>query len=119
MAKFAGDPRLQAWIKLWAKILAASCAGVILVVVGMLWVLNGFRGLGMSGATAAKARQMRVQPARVRPMTRRRYARPNPAGAFKFRLAGSGLAGQATTPIESLRLLRCALLDWAPRGVAD
>lgn len=49
MVKIPEDPRLQAWIRLWAKILAACCAGVVLVVIGILWVLSGFHGLGITG----------------------------------------------------------------------
>jgi hypothetical protein len=48
------DPGRQAWIRLWAKILAACCAGVIALVVGILWVLAGFHGLGVDASTAIK-----------------------------------------------------------------
>ena len=51
MIKFAEDPRLQAWLRLWAIILAACCAGMVVVVIGSLWVLSGFHGLGINATT--------------------------------------------------------------------
>jgi hypothetical protein len=46
------DPRLRSWLRLWVRILAASCAGMAAVVLISLWVLSGFRGLGVDAATA-------------------------------------------------------------------
>lgn len=43
----ASDSGARAWINLWAKILVASVAGMIVFVFGMLWVLSGFHGLGV------------------------------------------------------------------------
>lgn len=51
MIKFAEDPRLQTWLRVWAMILAACCAGMVVVVIGSLWVLNGFHGLGIHPTT--------------------------------------------------------------------
>lgn len=51
MAKFTEDARLQAWLRLWAIILAACCGGMVVVVIVSLWVLNGFHGLGIDATT--------------------------------------------------------------------
>ena len=48
MIKFAEDPRLRPWLRLWAVILAACCGAMAVVVLGSLWVLNGFHGLGIN-----------------------------------------------------------------------
>jgi hypothetical protein len=48
----AADPALQSWIRSWAIVLAASCAGMVALVIGMLWMLSGFHGLGLHPQTA-------------------------------------------------------------------
>jgi hypothetical protein len=48
----AADPALQSWLRSWAIVLAASCAGMVAVVIGMLWILSGFHGLGLHPQTA-------------------------------------------------------------------
>jgi len=45
------DPRLRSWLRLWAVILAGSCAAMAVVVIGSLWVLNGFHGVGVDATT--------------------------------------------------------------------
>lgn len=50
--ELTADPRLQSWLRLWAKILAGSCAGMAAVVLVSLWVLSGFHGLGVDATTA-------------------------------------------------------------------
>jgi hypothetical protein len=49
--KFTTDLRLQAWLRLWAIILAACCGGMVVVVIVSLWVLTGFHGLGVDATT--------------------------------------------------------------------
>jgi uncharacterized membrane protein len=47
----AADPRLRSWIQLWAWIMAGCCAAMAVVVLVSLWVLSGFRGLGVDAVT--------------------------------------------------------------------
>ena len=49
--KFATDPRLQAWLRLWAIILVACCGGMVVVVLVSLWAMTGFHGLGINPTT--------------------------------------------------------------------
>lgn len=49
----AADPRLRSWLRVWAWILAWSCAAMAVVVLVSLWVLTGFHGLGVDATTAA------------------------------------------------------------------
>jgi hypothetical protein len=36
------------WLRLWAWILAVSCVGMVALVVVVLWIMNGFHGLGLA-----------------------------------------------------------------------
>lgn len=51
MVRLSDDPRLNSWIRLWAVILAGCCAAMIVVVIGTLWVLNDFHGIGLDATT--------------------------------------------------------------------
>lgn len=52
MIRISDDPTRRAWIKLWSVILAGCCAAVAAVVIGSLWVLDGFHGIGVDATTA-------------------------------------------------------------------
>lgn len=51
MMRSVEDPGLRVWLRVWAVILAGSCAAMIAVVIGTLWVLNGFHGIGIDATT--------------------------------------------------------------------
>ena len=43
------DPEMQAWIRRWAVVLLVSCAAAVGLVLGAMWALSGFHGLGIGG----------------------------------------------------------------------
>jgi hypothetical protein len=52
MDLISADPALRKWVRYWTKVLIASCVGVAVLVLIILWVLNGFHGLGLQPAIA-------------------------------------------------------------------
>jgi hypothetical protein len=52
MEPSSADPSLRKWVRYWTKVLVASCVGMAVFVLIILWVLNGFHGLGLQPAIA-------------------------------------------------------------------
>jgi hypothetical protein len=46
------DSSTQSWLRLWRWVLVGSCAGMVVFVLTVNWVLSGFHGLGLHPATA-------------------------------------------------------------------
>jgi hypothetical protein len=46
------NPAVRKFVRLWLAILAASCAGMVVVVLAVLWATSGFHGLGLGPVTA-------------------------------------------------------------------
>jgi hypothetical protein len=52
MDLLGADPVLRKWVRYWAKVLVLSCVGMVVLVLIILWVLNGFHGLGLQPTIA-------------------------------------------------------------------
>ena len=52
MFDFASNLALREFVRTWTVILGVSCDGMVSVVIGLLWVMSGFRGLGLSPTLA-------------------------------------------------------------------
>jgi hypothetical protein len=51
MIELKSNPGLPAFLRTWSIILAASCGGMVAVVLVVLWASNGFHGLGIEPVT--------------------------------------------------------------------
>jgi cell division protein FtsW (lipid II flippase) len=51
MFQLSENTALRSFVRTWSIILAASCAGMAIVVLVVLWVMNGFHGLGIEPVT--------------------------------------------------------------------
>jgi hypothetical protein len=47
MIELSANPALRTFVRTWSVILAASCGGMAVVVLLVLWAMTGFHGLGI------------------------------------------------------------------------
>ena len=47
MIELMANPALRTFVRTWSIILAGSCGGMVAVVLLVLWVMNGYHGLGI------------------------------------------------------------------------